>query len=101
MFLIVLGVSLLVLGLIYVLMKLLQISIILIVTFAILMSLGIMSICGISTIVLYLLFNLLFGDANLQYHLAFAFMLGLTISFSVAARVIEEVKVIYRKVTGD
>ena len=100
MFLIVLGVSLLALGLIYVLMKLLQISIILIVTFAILMSLGIMSICGISTIVLYLLFNLLFGDANLQYHLAFAFMLGLTISFSVAARVIEEVKVIYRKATG-
>ena len=100
MFLIVLGVSLLVLGLIYVLMKLLQISIILIVTFAILMSLGIMSICGISTIVLFLLFNLLFGDANLQYHLAFAFMLGLTISFSVAARVIEEVKVIYRKATG-
>lgn len=100
MFLIVLGVSLLALGLIYVLMKLLQISIILIVTFAILMSLGIVSICGISTIVLYLLFNLLFGDANLQYHLAFAFMLGLTISFSVAARVIEEVKVIYRKATG-
>ena len=101
MFFVVLGVALLVIGLIYVLMKLLQISIILVVTFAVMMSLGIMSICGISTIVLYLLFNLLFGDANLQYHLAFAFMLGLTISFSIAARVIEEVKVIYKKVRGD
>ena len=100
MFLVILGVILLTLGLIYVLMKLLQISIILVATFAILMSLGIVSICGISTIVFYMLFNLLFGDANLQYHLAFAFMLGLTISFSIATRVVEEVKVIYKKVTG-
>ena len=101
MFLVILGVSLLALGLIYMLMKLLQISIILVVTFAIMMSLGIVSICGISTIVFYMLFNLLFGDANLQYHLAFAFMLGLTISFSIATRVVEEVKVIYKKGTGD
>ena len=101
MFLVVLGVILIAFGLIYVLMKLLQISIVLIVTFAVMMSLGIVSICGISTIVFYMLFNLLFGDANLQYHLAFAFMLGLTISFSIAARVIEEVKVIYKKATGD
>ena len=101
MFLVILGVSLLALGLIYMLMKLLQISIILVVTFAIMMSLGIVSICGISTIVFYMLFNLLFGDANLQYHLAFAFMLGMTISFSIATRVVEEVKVIYKKVTGD
>ena len=101
MFFVVLGVVLIAISLIYVLMKLLQISIILVVTFVVLMSLGIVSICGISTIVFYMLFNLLFGDANLQYHLAFAFMLGLTISFSIAARVIEEVKVIYKKVTGD
>ena len=101
MFFVVLGVVLIAISLIYVLMKLLQISIILVVTFVVLMSLGIVSICGISTIVFYMLFNLLFGDANLQYHLAFAFMLGLTISFSIATRVVEEVKVIYKKVTGD
>ncbi len=101
MFFVVLGVVLIAISLIYVLMKLLQISIILVVTFVVLMSLGIVSICGISTIVLYMLFNLLLGDANLHYHLAFAFMLGLTISFSIAARVIEEVKVIYKKVKGD
>ena len=101
MFFVVLGVVLLSFGLIYVLMKLLQISIILVVTFAVMMSLGIVSICGISTIVLYLLFNLLFGDANLQYHLAFAFMLGLTISFSIAMKVTEEVKVICKKVRGN
>lgn len=100
MFFVVLGVVLIAISLIYVLMKLLQISIILVVTFVVLMSLGIVSICGISTIVFYMLFNLLFGDANLQYHLAFAFMLGLTISFSIATRVVEEVKVIYKKVTG-
>ena len=101
MLFVVLGVVLLSFGLIYVLMKLLQISIILVATFVILMSLGIVSICGISTIVLYLLFNLLFGDANLQYHLAFAFMLGLAISFSIAMKVTEEVKVICKKVRGN
>ena len=100
MFFVVLGVVLIAISLIYVLMKLLQISTILVVTFVVLMSSGIVSICGISTIVFYMLFNLLFGDANLQYHLAFAFMLGLTISFSIATRVVEEVKVIYKKVTG-